>query len=171
MKLLFLDIDGVLNHQEFYCRVYEDENGDIDKVKMQQWRDENPYPLCEFDPIAVKRVVDVLNETGAKLVVSSSWRIGDNGSLKNIFAKVGLPTEFEFTPNLMYNFSSLKMEDVCRGDEIKKYMEDKDVDAYVILDDDEDMLNEQQNSFIHCDFMVGFTENDKKRAIEILGKK
>ena len=60
-----------------------------------------------------------------------------------------------------------------RGNEIKAYFEEVlSVDAamqrYVILDDLKDVLPEQEDHFIRIDPIVGITEKDAERAIEIL---
>lgn len=169
MNVIFLDIDGVLNHLSFYNNVCKDESGNVDVIKMQQWREEHPYPLSEFDPIAVKRVAELIETTNSKLVISSSWRIGDNGRLKDIFAKIGLPTDFDVTPNFMFNFNASDTDSFIRGDEINEYLNSHpEIDNFVIIDDDNDMLEEQQKNFVLCDDKVGFTEDDKEKAIKIL---
>ena len=63
MKVIFLDIDGVLNHENFYETRFNTEiypNGF------------GTYPLCEFCPESVGNVNKILKETGAKIVISSS---------------------------------------------------------------------------------------------------
>ncbi len=132
-KYLFLDIDGVLNHQEWYERTWE-------KRKKQEVK----YPYCEFDPLCVERVNRILNETGAKLVISSSWR--NDPYLSDTFKEVGLPTEFDKTMNY-YQASVMGLE--TRGQEINYYLTkgtgcmNKNV-RYVIIDDDNDFTAEQQ---------------------------
>ena len=83
-KYLFLDIDGVLNHDEWF----ESENY---KKHQENWK------KSMFDPECVARVNKILEATGAKLVVSSSWR--SMSDLKEIFEGVGLPTDFDITPH------------------------------------------------------------------------
>lgn len=132
-KYLFLDIDGVLNHQGWYERTWE-------KRKKQEIN----YPYSEFDPICVERVNRILKETGAKLVISSSWRSDNN--LRDIFNEVGLPIEFDKTVNL---FTSSQLGFETRGEEINYYLTNgsgcinKDV-RYAIIDDDNDFTIEQQ---------------------------
>ena len=63
-----------------------------------------------------------------------------------------------------------------RGTEIQmwleKYEQDHEpVESYVILDDDEDMLQDQLENFIHCNFVHGLTSHDCYKAIEILNQK
>ena len=57
MKVIFLDIDGVLNSEEFYMREDPLSDGIIDPANL----------------VYVRRIVD---ETGAQLVLTSSWRRG-----------------------------------------------------------------------------------------------
>ena len=42
--------------------------------------------------------------------------------------------------------------------------------TYVILDDDSDMLYDQRNNFIQTHMYDGLSEDDVKKAIEILNK-
>src|SRR5262249_43618 len=61
--IIFLDVDGVLNHRG----VFRPGNG--------------PDPLC---PKAVRRLIDLVAVAGARIVVSSTWRLGgiDSGSMQ-----------------------------------------------------------------------------------------
>ena len=142
-KYLFLDIDGVLNHDEWF-------ESDDYRHHQQNWR------VSMFDPACVERVNRILKETGARLVVSSSWR--GMSDLKEIFEGVGLPTEFDVTPyaDVVYNLDPFGRNedgvDEClwwRGSEIKYFLERHPHSSYVILDDDRDMLDEQLPHFIN----------------------
>lgn len=67
MKVLFLDMDGVLNSD-----LWLDERKDwvLEKkrqTKVHPWRD-------VIDPEAVARLNTILEQTGAKVVISSAWR-------------------------------------------------------------------------------------------------
>ena len=83
-KYLFLDIDGVLNHDEWF-------ESEQYKKHQENWQ------KSMFDPVCVERVNKILEATGARLVVSSSWR--SMTDLEEIFAGVGLPTTFWRTPH------------------------------------------------------------------------
>lgn len=165
MKYLFLDIDGVLNHEKWYREHVNDH-----RDSFKEW-----WEAC-FDPECVDRLNKILEETGARLVVSSSWK-GDR-ELKRYFEKVGITTDFDITPNLHFNG---RWPD--RGDEINEFLKTHPCDNYVIIDDDFDFTEEQkQNHFVHCccDFLqafqechvgeTGLTELKMKEAIIILNK-
>lgn len=59
MKAIFLDIDGVLNSDEYFDKI---SNLDIQGIEK------------EIDIEKVKLLKEAINETGAKIVLSSSWR-------------------------------------------------------------------------------------------------
>lgn len=164
-KYLFLDIDGVLNHDSWF------ESPEFKKCKSN-WR------VSMFDPVCIQRVNRILQETGAKLVISSSWR--DMKDLPEIFAGVGLPIKFDTTPYAEIIYPDLNpIQDVFsdeddirywRGSEIKWYLDhntNKDY-TYCILDDDCDMLDEQLEYFICTSNPKGLTDKLTNRAIEIL---
>ena len=114
-KWLFLDIDGVLIHEEWYL------SGIPSTMNTME---------SNFDPKCVERVNRIINETGCELVVSSSWRLGVD--LECIFKRVGLPDNFHRTPKLWKE----------RGIEIDEFLksvgEDEIGKNYAILDDDTD---------------------------------
>lgn len=150
MKFLFLDFDGVLNHENFY------------KNRMEQYKLGNKieFPYSEFDPNCVKKVNRILKETSCNLVISSSWR--SDPELGIILNKIGIEvTEFETTPYSLNRF---------RGDEIEMYLKKKNFNEvkYVILDDDCDFLKKQKRFFIHVNSFVGLTDKNVEKAIKIL---
>ena len=59
-KVIFLDIDGVLNTGRWHAQM----GGNIP-------RDKYGYT---FDPNAVANLKKILDETGAEIVISSSWK-------------------------------------------------------------------------------------------------
>ena len=72
-KYLFLDVDGALNSVSWY---------------REEWNKNHAYPQGDFDPKCVELVNRIVEETGCKVVVSSSWRTESN--LQSIFDKAGL---------------------------------------------------------------------------------
>ena len=94
------------------------------------------------------------------IVVTSTWRWDAN--YKECLINGGLRSDIEIlgkTPTI---------ENQCRGFEIKKYLEDHpEINYYIIIDDDCDMLPEQMGHFIMTDTKVGFTLNDFERFEKI----
>ena len=154
MKVIFLDIDGVLNL--YYGG--RDEYGAI------------------FHPHLVDNLRLLIEKTGAKIVISSTWRFSGLTIMKEMWEKRELPGEvIGITPNFMVHYKTT----LCRGKEIDAYLEkNKDIERYVILDDDSDMEPHQMDNFVmtsgnrdheDCvDIGYGLTRICTERAIKIL---
>lgn len=90
MRVVFLDIDGVLNYTKWY----------ID--------DRNPGNLYgqeeDIDPLCIERVMKICNLTNAKVVVSSDWRIDWKGTRKRL-SRMGLDENYviDKTPEFIWN--------------------------------------------------------------------
>lgn len=174
MKLIMLDIDGVLNHEEGYIN------------KECIFHSDRQYQ--GFAP-EIKRLLNLLIEkTGAKLVISSTWRSDGIERLKQIFEWEGIIGEIVgVTPHFSikgYGSEPRGCEIECyleeQGfwhinwckDEQRKYMDKSGIDNYIILDDDSDMLYNQRNHFIHVlpspRNKSGFNEFYYERALAVL---
>lgn len=112
MKLIFLDIDGVL----------------ITKHSKTSWI---PHPPCVY---ALQKILD---NTGASIVVSSSWRHIHGIDLQRTLSQFGL-INFKYlgiTPDLK--------GDNPRGYEIIEWFNSMSINhndtKFVIIDDDDDM--------------------------------
>jgi len=122
MRVLFLDIDGVLNSREWFASQPE-------RVRGYSMFDDR----ADLDPKAVRTLKTLFKELpNTKMVVSSSWRIGR--SLEDL--KLLLPDFADYiigrTPDSMQNiFAS------SRGDQIKMWLGDHPkVTHFAIVDDD-----------------------------------
>ena len=156
-KIIFLDFDGVLNSQLWYVR-----------TKGSRKRD-------DLDTEAVGFLNDLIKSTGAKVVVTSTWRlIRTVEELQEILARNG------FKGEVIGKTKDLRCgEDgdcVLRGNEILQWMKTHPVELgcayydykdYVILDDDSDMLYWQKDNFLLVDPYVGITPNTVFRAKKI----
>lgn len=157
MKVIFLDIDGVLVTERHLKRC--DENNQPSMIGRNH----------VFDPVCVTLLNRLIAETDAKIVVSSVWRYGRTVSqLQNIFNERGVVCEVVgVTLDLEKKFGQL-YRSVPRGVEIAAYLErHKDVDKWCILDDDEDFLEEQLPYFVNTDFIEGFAEKHLDLALSI----
>ena len=157
-KYIFLDIDGVLNSTKWFdCGRTQD------------------YPNSEIDPSAVLLLNGIINNTGAEVVLSSSWRIGSTPQkIEKLLVSKGFEHKIlDFTPRLHFK------EDggtVPRGCEIHQWLNDmcgceytQNV-RYIILDDDSDMLLSQQHNFFKTDRACGLSLDLSYRAIRFLNR-
>ncbi len=111
MKVIFLDIDGVLNSDEYLDKV---KNSDIQGIER------------DIDVGKVKLLKRAIDETGARVVLSSSWRYTRNARyLKELLANYEIRVD-----------STPYIQDI-RGLEIKKWLsENQGVEDFIILDDE-----------------------------------
>ncbi len=157
MKILFLDIDGVLNSRAYDRKRNLDEQTNIDETRL---------PLLK----------EIIDATDAKIVLSSTWRqhwdkdsnrCGVGGRYINrIFAKFGLAI-YDKTPNLGIG--------ALRRDEIQKWLDDidQDIESFVIIDDYRYGWGELSNRFVKTDpnFSFGLENEQVERAIKILDRR
>ena len=150
MKIIFLDIDGVLNN----------------------WATRKDNDL---DAKNIENLNEIIKDTGAKVVISSTWRRHHTiESLSKLLADAGFIGEvISFTP-------SLKGDGMLRGNEIYEWMNKNEklmecsrhnFNEYVILDDDSDMLFWQRENFLCTNNEFGLTKKDSYKAIWILNSK
>ena len=164
-KIIFLDIDGVLNTKWWYTQM--DRNTPKDKYGYA------------FDPNAVANLKRILDETGADIVISSSWKSFGFSELEEMWQDRGLPGELiGITPNsvsdemlLNADLDHIELFSI-RGMEIKEWLSrhGKRVSHYVIIDDMDNMLPEQQPHFVHTDPEIGISKENAAQAITILNR-
>jgi hypothetical protein len=116
-----------------------------------------------FNPISVELLKKLIDETDAKIVISSSWRFGAKQLLFKELSKTGLKKYLHKhweTPQLYRN---------KRGNEIKLWLNHHiEVNKYVIIDDADEILDEQVEYFIRTKIETGFGEENYQRAKKIL---
>ena len=157
IKIIFLDIDGVLNNKIMHDFP--------DRIKT----------VCSHS--MDKRCIELLNkltdETGAKIVISSSLRLGKTvDKLKEEMALFGITGPIiDKTPNI-------NGVGIYRGNEIARWILNNadsvlncpyyNFKRYVIIDDDSDMLLWQSNNFVQTDHFAGMTDRTFHHAKKIL---
>ena len=138
MKILFLDIDGVLN-----CQSMPRE----DRIKTAGGL---------ISKRCLKLLNELIDETGCKIVVSSTWRKDTSHDLFETLYNAGLIKE-----SLIGKTPDFNTPYMLRGNEIrawlKMYATKNGVTSYAIVDDDSDMLLWQAENFIATDGWVGLT--------------
>lgn len=156
MKILFLDLDGVLNSHAFWKRRAK-ENISLDN---------------KLDPIAIERLNRLTDETGAKLVVSSTWRLpyvwnSQLGMLVRLLQGAGIKGEvIGMTPDHQKQYG--------RGGEIQAWMLQArqngiDIESFVILDDDSDM-DHLESFLVKTTMADGLQDSHVEAAIQMLSK-
>ena len=159
MKVIFLDIDGVLNCSTSKSFCHDDLCGIIHGI----------------DSDKVKRLAKIVEATNAKIVLSSDWRVGwekyyttrkpsHAKYLDNHLKKKGNITLLDKTP--------LSHSGYWRGEEILAYLRSHpDITNYVILDDtffEDFSIKEIEEHLVLTDYIVGLSDADVDRAINIL---
>lgn len=121
MKALFLDIDGVLNSQDFFINRWEDKNYDHNAIS------------ADIDPLTVENLNYLLdNLEGYSIILSSSWRVlGLDRTNKALQDKGFKHTIYYKTLRLSYRNGNLS-----RGDEIMDFVRKFQVEEFLVLDDE-----------------------------------
>jgi len=167
MKIVFLDFDGVLNPTHYMMclgRMWKESNGEI--------KSQDDYGHLFFWQ-NVENLSYILKETKAKIVVSSTWRLSGAKTVLDMFVDRGMidcaNAFYDITPDhAQPQPSGLWLSD-ARGDEIKAWLDKhSEVDKYVIIDDQNDMLPEQYPYFVKTNHFYGLTKKDADLAIQVL---
>ena len=154
VKVIFLDIDGVLNPDNNYQREFLAGRKTTDVIRL--------------DLICLGWLKKLVDHTGAKIVLSSSWRCTNDlgktwSNLTVQLNTVGLGI-YDRTPVTCAK---------SRGEEILSWLTSHkaNVTSFVILDDDYDDIDDLYPRLVLCPFLTGFRENEFAKAIQILNKK
>ena len=141
-RIIFLDIDGVLNCQVFFEKRVK--STPIDKADFYKSQ------LCTE---RIEWLNSLCSKNDAVVVISSTWRknktveqlqeiLNNSGATFKIIGKTG------------------QNDTRIRGVEIAQYLWSLPTKyEYVIIDDDSDMLLQQQHNFFQTDCYAGLTPN------------
>lgn len=157
IRVIFLDIDGVLNsedlaHKRIKQKIKEYENG--------------VYNFIDDD--MVKMLADLCEKYKIFIIISSSWRKNTSAETKEFFKRDDMKKLHPLVPYIWGSTPKLGFE-IDRGFEIEKYlMDNPDIKEYVILDDDNDMLECQEEHFIQTSWLHGLTEEHIPQIKKIL---
>lgn len=164
-RIIFLDIDGVLNTESWYMQ-----------MTKETPKDKFGYA---FDPQAVANLRKIVEETGADIVISSSWKCMGLSQMEDMWKDRNLPGKIiGVTPNSVSDellidadIDSMELFHI-RGEEIMEWLKKhgKHSSRYAIIDDMDNMLPEQQSHFVQTNPEMGITEADAEKAIAILNK-
>lgn len=153
MKILFLDIDGVVNTD-----------------RIARYRKNHGVEEMIFDEDAMKNLEHIVTSTECRIVISSTWRIHRDTMNPLWIALVDNLRKYNLE-NFLYDTTHFD-DPVCfskpRWLEIKEWLvQNRDIDSFVILDDEWDM-DELNSNFVRCSGAIGISRNNCKEAIAIL---
>jgi hypothetical protein len=115
-----------------------------------------------FDPVALELIRKICQKGDVKIVLSSTWRIGDK-----VYPKMAQALDLPIIDRTSYRLSGGGR----RGDEIAQWLEDHpDIKEYVIVDDETfDMNKDQQAHIIKVDGEEGLSFKNYCKICKKLG--
>lgn len=156
-KIIFLDIDGVLNSNDIKEELNKEYSIDADKVKM---------------------LASIVEKTNAEIVLHSAWRFWFDEKFNPIEKGGEILSQALLTNNLRISgvTPDLSTEEIrktkkfgkVKANEIKSWLiKNPDVDNWIVIDDlnlnDEDIRRRQ----IRPDSKIGLTEDDIGAACKL----
>jgi len=188
MKVIFLDIDGVMNSNVFYEKRYSQRwlkpitywhfiigkikfifNGfknkgiNFSNYKYPKKHDTFKYLFArlneETDPQKWKWLSEICNLNDYKICITSVWK----RHFKNLNDWRDALVKLGFNDDIFVGITGKRRE--LRGTEIMEWISMAEasykeiIEQYIILDDDDDMLPEQLPNFFHVDGYYGLTPN------------
>ena len=170
-KVIFLDVDGVLNSSRTL------------------------YESISLEDDLILNLKEIVNKTKAKIILSSSWRLSTEAvaMLIDKLDKFGLAIsgmtydgvdldwlekyEFDVTKKYLdtkFDYDENRQIKIThdRGAEIFKWLCYHDDCAYVILDDEIEDIKPYFNEsvIVKTSYKTGLTKEDVKKAVQILNK-
>ena len=155
MKVIFLDVDGVLN-----CATTKER-------------------ICGYIGVEQKKIEvirDIIDATGAKIVLSSTWR------LNFIWSREGKSVNLKAFNYLVEELRKQNLEifdvtphhrDSWRGREIHDWIDNcgHDIESYVVIDDSiHDISTECKGHVVQTSWSTGIKPGAVKMAVAILNK-
>jgi hypothetical protein len=141
MKVLFLDIDGVLNnfHQRNFGETYSP-------------------PACDALNSIIKRT------PGLKIVISSAWRRWGTKYMRDVLKKNGIIDAETIVIDCTGD------EHGPRGDQIQFWLDRNPGTTNMVILDDESDMGKLMNKLVKTNSFVGLTSSDADKAVEMLKK-
>ena len=171
-KILFLDMDGVVNSNNEIVN-YLDDLTENQCYTREEARHQFNIEFCHYTelifPIFAKRITNICEKTNCDIVWSTTWRTirsyrNNLEYAQKMLTRRGIPGErlIAYTPILSYN---------PRRDEIKLWLKNngKYIKKFAILDDTlEAKYNTKRGKFFQTTIADGLTENIANDVIKWL---
>ena len=193
MKVIFLDIDGVLQAYDSKNRFgkgeekMKEEVSELSKRLNRDYSIYNVYDVeacyLDWDKEAVERIKKIIKETGAKIVISSDWRSKELVNKMKDFLKIWDMEQYWAGETGDSGYEEDEMKET--RDYIKEKMKGKycsyraveildyvrkheEITNYVAIDD-MDLLDELEEHFVKTKNLINNEQAEK--CIEILNDK
>lgn len=160
IKVIFLDIDGVCN-------------GFSTKEKCDQGPGQQSRYITGVEPSKVALIKKIVDATGAKIVLSSSWRAGScpTASMQDKKALAYLCKAFAQEDLVFYDYTPFdKSRD--RGAEIQEWLDctEDEVEDYIVIDDQVfDIIDKHRGHVLVTSEVYGLKPRAVDMAIKMLG--
>lgn len=148
--VLFLDVDGVLNDERILRRA--------------------KGPFREIDPIKVGLLNRIVEQTGCRVILTSSWRSQGLSTVQAKLKRCGFRHNLDgATPDLLSNTPGGIFFAAKRGDEIQAWITTNGgiQNKVICILDDED-VSPMDQYLVRCSFSKGLTEFEANLVIEKL---
>lgn len=160
-KLIFLDVDGVINP--------------LVNIRIKKMRGEptSSYYI-QLPGDKLYRLRKIIDGTGAKIILSSSWRIGyDRSTMTPSPSVINLNTQLQRYGMYIYGFTPLDYNR-NRGKEISMYLKLYErrfgyIPKYIIIDDElSDILGRHRGHCVKTTSLLGLQDEHVNIAINLL---
>lgn len=162
MKILFLDIDGVLNTTQgvMFWAAQRESNEGVKHPILEDWNASlSEYEAADFDPITISNLIELLDRVpDLRIVISSTWRLsGGVDLMKDVFSPWPVISQriYDITPAFKYAPRHEEISAWLKEHEIHGKKEDQ-ISKFMIIDDDEDAeIPENPLTFVKTNANVG----------------
>ena len=176
MKVVFLDIDGVLqpyNSEDNFYEINKKNKELVNELSKKCDVDFSKYSIYDILAVyydwkkeAVDRLKYVLDETKSKIIISSDWKSEKLPDKMHDLLRIYGLDKYWYSDNIIIKKPLMSFE--IRYQEIMDSLNKYPIDNYVVLDDMKQLKDYfPNNSVITYDYM---TLSDMDKCIKILKK-
>lgn len=140
-------------------------------IAFHGWKPKGTMEMREdrLDEVSIGLIRRICIETGAKIVVSSTWRMNrTEEDFIEIFRRQGW-INFPYVDKTPIGYQIAEIGARTRGHEIQHWLDNNGNPEYIIIDDDSDMLPSQMDRFVHVSNVNGFRSKHYCQAMRLFG--